>query len=138
MSISVQILSFPGAFTDFICCIACVTSCSEVLSPSISLGFLCCQRIPLFVLDIVYNCLGVSAELVSQSINCTYFSSFCSSSHFNCSIAHMSSLVVPCRALFLVSLFLILYSLLDSFRLGVENFGIDSFPLFDSPPCVSG
>ena len=94
-------LSVPGAFPDFTCCIACVTSCSVGTPVAISrspfgvegggsavmvtysliityekcsvhllgLSFLCCKMIPFFVLDIAYTCLGVSAELFSQSIN---------------------------------------------------------------------
>ena len=107
-----------------LCCIVWVTSCSvgtpvpisissfgvgvssygswfsvqnfwKVLNPPLSLGFLCSLRIPFLVLNNSYTCLGVSAELFGQSINCNHFPSLCSSFHFHCNIVHMSSLVVP-------------------------------------------
>ena len=124
LSISAQMLSVPGAFPDVICCIACVTSCSvgtpvaiigslfgagvssygnwfsdqnfwELLGPSLSLGFLCCQRIHFIVLDNAYNCLVMSAELFLQSIYYTHFSSLYSNFHFHCNIVQVSCLVVP-------------------------------------------
>ena len=82
LSIHVQMLTAPGAFPGFICCRACVTSCSvgtplaisrssfgvgvnsygnwffvqnfcKLLDPSLSLSFLCCQGIPFLSLTML-------------------------------------------------------------------------------------
>ena len=58
--------------------------------------FLYCPRIPSCVLDNAYICIGVSAELFGQSIDCAHFPSLYSSFHFPCNIVHMISL--NCRA----------------------------------------
>ena len=58
----------------------------KVFIPSLGLGFLCCQGIPLFIIDIACTLVGVSAELFRQSVECTHF--FLSLQQFPLSLQH--------------------------------------------------
>ena len=98
-----QMLTVPGTFPDFICCIACVTSYSVgtlvaiskssfgvgrssvivaafLVKPSENVRQISWFGFPLFSYDFFFvlnntcTCLGVSAELISQLIYCTQFS----------------------------------------------------------------